>query len=258
MAGKHEVHACVRERLRALHPIVKHESTEYFGLYGHVRDDVVVTHTDDGLTVLLRLLALLEDPLHKLGGYPACGILNIVTTIGDVRGIPVGIHNDEPVAALEANCIGELARFALCGGEDILIGVCDEVAAEILVDLAEFVGSRDFCRLLYTVFKGYSVIVVDVVVAVDSNDVNTGLLLEGLELCRESHMTLIFAVVRKIAGQKHIVALLLDRPVEGCVNEGVSLVMLTRASFIPLVVGFAVACFGVAGTPCGFGKVMDV
>ena len=191
MAGKHEVHACVRERLRALHPIVKHESTEYFGLYGHVRDDVVVTHTDDGLTVLLRLLALLEDPLHKLGGYPACGILNIVTTIGDVRGIPVGIHNDEPVAALEANCIGELARFALCGGEDILIGVCDEVAAEILVDLAEFVGSRDFCRLLYTVFKGYSVIVVDVVVAVDSNDVNTGLLLEGLELCSESHMTLI-------------------------------------------------------------------
>lgn len=84
MSAEGEMHACVREGLGTLHPIVEHESKEYFGLDGHVGNEVVVTHADDSLAVLLRLFALLEHPLHELGGDAARGLLNVIALGGGI------------------------------------------------------------------------------------------------------------------------------------------------------------------------------
>ena len=84
MSAEDKVHTRVCESLGALHPIVEHESAEDFRFDGHVGNEVVVTHTDDGLAVLLRLFALLENPLHEFGGDAARGLLNVIALGGDI------------------------------------------------------------------------------------------------------------------------------------------------------------------------------
>ena len=258
MSAEGEVHTRVCESLGALHPIVKHESKEYFGLDGHVGNEVVVSHADDSLAIFLRLFALLEHPLHELGGDAARGLLNIVALGGDIGRILVGIHDDESVAALEAYSVGELTRLTCGGGEDIFFFVRHKVASEILIDLAERLGRGDFTGLFDAVFECNAVIVVDIVVAVYNDDLYSALLFKGFELCGKSLVACKLAIEGQIAGQEHIVALLLSGLVESRCQERVNLVELTGAFIVPFVVGFAESVFRVSGSFFGISKIVDV
>ena len=258
MSAEGEVHTRICKGLGALHPIVEHESEEQLGLDGHVRRKVVVTHADDGLAVFLRFFALLENPLHELGGYAAAGLLNVIALGGDIGGILAGIHDDESVAALEAESVGELTRLTARGGEDIFFFVRHKVAAEIFIDLAERLGRGDLAGLLDAVFECDGVIVIDIVVAVYNNDLYSALLFKGFELRRKSLVTCELAVEGQVAGQEHIVALLGDSLVESRRKHCVNLVVLSGTSVVPFVVGFAESVLCVPCSFFGISKIVNV
>ena len=258
MSAEGEMHACVREGLGALHPIVEHESEEQLRLDGHVGNEVVVSHADDSLAIFLRLFALLEHPLHELGGDAARGLLNIVALGGDIGRILVGIHDDESVAALEAYSVGELTRLTARGGEDIFFFVRHKVASEILIDLAERLRRGDFAGLFDTVSEGQSTIVVDIVVAVYNDDLYSALLFKGFELCGKSLVACKLAVEGQVAGDEYVVALLGNSLLKRCVDKGVGFVVLTGTFIVPFVVGFAESVFRVSGSFFGISKIVNV
>ena len=258
MSAEGEVHSRVGKSLGALHPIVEHKGIEQLVLYRHVRDKVVVSHAYDGLAVLLCLFALLESPLHKLGSEAAGGLLNIVALCGGICRIFAGIKHEKSVAALESDRERETARLAARGSENILFFVRYKVAAEILIYLAESLGSGYLRGLLDAVFECNAVIVVDVVVAVYNDDLYSALLFKGFELCGKSLVTRQLTVEGQVAGDEYIVALLGNCLLECRVYKGVGFVVLAVAPVVPCVVGFAESVFRIPCSFFGISKIVNV
>lgn len=144
------------------------------------------------------------------------------------------------------------------GVEDIFFFVRHKVASEILIDLAERLRRGDFAGLFDAVFECNAVIVVDIVVAVYNDDLYSALLFKGFELCGKSLVACKLAVEGQVAGQEHIVALLLSGLVESRCQERVNLVVLTGTFVVPFVVGFAESVLCVPGSFFGISKIVNV
>lgn len=85
-------------------------------------------------------------------------------------------------------------------------------------------------------------------VAVYNDDLYSALLFKGFELCGKSLVACKLAVEGQVAGQEHIVALLLSGLVESRCQERVNLIVLTGTFVVPFVVGFAESVLCVPGS----------